>query len=162
MATNKVLEYNSPIQLNIAGLITPGSGNVIATCPITSGLPVVLRGLLATAAGRGEPLGTALIANESPVSPTGGYDGFCSFDHNGGFNLTVTAESAESPVINSAVQPGDTIYANLNSGTYDPVSGLLYGITLDKNPSGVKFGWVALGSLTAGSTGTVTVMLFQR
>ncbi len=161
MATNKRLEYSAPIQLNVANLITPPSGNVIATSPITSGMPVVLRGTLGTASYAGRPTGMALVAQQSPVSPTGGYDGFCSFDHWGAYDLTVTAESAESPVVNSAVQPGDVIYANINSGTYDATTGILYGITLDKNPSGIPFGRVVIGTLTGGTTGIVTVMLFQ-
>lgn len=159
MATNKIFEFNSPIQLNVANLITPGTGNVIATCPIASGNPIVLRGLLGTAARGGFPTGIPMVANESPVSPTGGYDGFCSFDNNGAFNLTVLAESAESPAVNSAVQVGDRIYANINTGTYDATTGILYGMTLDKNPSGILFGWVVQGSLVAGTSGTVGVML---
>lgn len=155
MATNKRLEYASPIQLNVAALIT-GTPPVSA---ILSGAPAVLRGLLATASYKGNPSGLPLVANESAVSPTGGYSNFQSFDQWGAFDLTVLADSAESPAVTSAVQPGDIVYANLNGGTYEATSGLFYGFTLDKNPSGIPFGRVVIGSLVAGATGIVTVML---
>lgn len=156
MATNKRLEYYSPIQLNVATLIT-GTPPVSA---ILSGAPALLRGLKATAVTpQGNPTGMALVANESAVSPTGGFDNFQSFDAWGAFDLTVSALSGESPNVNSAVQPGDVVYANINTGTYDATSGLFYGFTLDKNPSGIPFGRVVVGSLVGGTTGIVTVML---
>jgi len=155
MATNKRLEYVSPIQLNVSNLIT----GTPPTAPIASGAPAVLRGLLATASYKGNPTGLPLVANEAAVSPTGGYSGFQSFDQWGAFDLTVVAESAESPAVNSAVQPGDVVFANVNTGTYDATSGLFYNFTLDKNPSGIPFGRVVIGSLVAGTTGVVTVML---
>jgi hypothetical protein len=157
MATNKRLEYSSPIQLNVAALIT-GTPPVSA---ILSGAPACLRGLKNSASYNGFPNGMALVANNSAVSPTGSFDNFQSFDHCGAFDLTVLAETGESPAVNSAVQPGDVVFANINTGTYEATSGLFYGFTLDKNPSGIPFGRVVLGSLTGGTSGVVTVMLFQ-
>ena len=158
MAANKALEYQSPLQFPVP--VTPASGNTPASSPITSGAPVVIRGTLATAARGGFPQGLGMVANEDPVSPTGGVapGNMCSFDAWGAFNLTVTAERAESPAINSAIAPGDAIYANINTGTFDAATGMFYGFTLDKNPSGVLFG-MALDALASGLTGTIRVML---
>jgi len=158
MANNKVLEYHSPIQLNVLALITVGPP---ATAPALDGNPFMLRGTANQAYG-GNPVGVALVGISNAVSPTGGWDGFCSFDQWGAYNLSVVAQAAESPVVNSKVVPGDRVYANVNTGTHvtnADGSDLWYGFTVDKNPSGVYFGYVVQGTVASGASGTVTVML---
>lgn len=141
MATNKFWERGTPLQFT-------------APSAITSNAPVVMRGSgPQTIAGR--PVGLAMVANADYNSTSG----LVSFDTEGAFMLSVLAESAESPVVNSAVAVGDIIYANINTGTYDAATGIFYGFTLDKNQSGITFGTVVQGSVIAGSTGTVAVRL---
>lgn len=140
MAANKKLERGSPLQF------TSPSG-------IVSGQAVVLRGTTGQSYN-GKPVGLAMVANADYNSTSG----LCSFDLEGAFELSVLAESAESPAVNSAVVPGDWIYANVNSGTFDATTGMFYGFTLDKNQSGIPYG-VALDSITAGATATIRVRL---
>ena len=161
MASNKVYEYHSPIQVNVLAFITVGP-------PATSSFafdsaPFVVIGTPNQAFG-GNPVGVAMVGNENAVSPTGGFTGFVSADAWGAFALTVLAQSAESPAVNSKVVPGDKIYANVNTGTRttnaDGTS-IFTGFTLDKNPSGIYFGYVVPGSPTvaSGASGTAWVMI---
>lgn len=80
-----------------------------------------------------------------------------SFARIGAFFLTVTAKSALSPSTNSAVKPGDAIYADTD-GTLDSTTNVTRGFTLDKNSSGTLFGF-ALDALSTGTTGTIRVAL---
>jgi hypothetical protein len=157
MASNKALEYQAPLQFPVP--VTAASGSTPASSPITSGAPVVLRGT-AGQSYLGVPTGVPMVANESPVSPTGAVapGNMCSFDAWGAYNLTVTAEIGESPVVNQAIKPGDQLFANINTGTYDATTGIFYGFTIDKNQSGVPFGW-AVDAVASGLTATIRVML---
>lgn len=141
MAANKSLERGTPLQF---------------VCPTTvrSGNAVVLRGTLATASEGGRAQGMAMVANEDYNATSG----LCSFDLNGAFLLPVLAESAESPAVNSPVAPGDRLYANINTGTYDAVTGFLTGFTIDKNQSGIYFG-NALDAIGSGLTATIRVRI---
>ena len=158
MAANKRLEYGSPLQLSVMAL---GSYTYL-TYPILTGNPVVLVGS-GSQSYAGLPIGLAMVANETPVSPTGAFDGFGSFDLDGSFELTVLAETGESPAVNSKVVPGDVVFANINTGTktlsIDGNTTLFTGFTLDKNPSGIPFGTVVQGSVAAGQSGLVWVRL---
>lgn len=157
MASNKALEYNSPLQFPVP--VTAASGSTPASSPISSNAPVVLRGT-AGQSYLAAPTGVPLVANESPVSPTGSVapGNMCSFDAWGAFNLTVSAVKAESPAVNEAIKPGDQLFANVNTGTYDATTGMFYGFTIDKNQSGVPFGF-ALDAVASGLTATIRVML---
>lgn len=141
MAANKALERGTPLQF---------------ACPTTvlSGDPVVLRGTLGTASEGGRAQGMAMVANENFNATSG----LCSFDLNGAFLLPAVAESAESPVVNSAIAPGDRLYANINTGTYDAVTGFFTGFTIDKNQSGIYYG-NALDAVGAGLTATIRIRL---
>lgn len=141
MATNKVYERGTPLQL-----VSPST--------ITSNAPAVLRGTTGQSYG-GRATGLAMIANEDYQSSTTRV----SYDLEGCFALSVLAETGESPAVNSTVIPGDIIYANINSGTFDATSGIFSGFTLDKNQSGIPFGTVVQGTVTGGATGTVVVRL---
>lgn len=81
----------------------------------------------------------------------------CSVSRIGAFFVTVTAKSALSPSTNSAVKPGDKIYADTD-GTLDSTTNVTRGFTLDKNSSGTHFGY-ALDALATGTTGTIRVAL---
>ncbi|MGC1650595.1 MAG: hypothetical protein WA741_32635 [Candidatus Sulfotelmatobacter sp.] len=74
----------------------------------------------------------------------------------GVFFLSVTAKSVLSPGTNLAINPGDAIYAD--GGTYDSVSGMTYGFTLDANSGGSFFG-NCLDAVLAGVTQTARVRL---
>jgi hypothetical protein len=156
MAANKALEYQSPLQFPVP--VTPASGNTPASSPITSGMPVVLQGSARGVGGK--LLGVALVANEDAVNPTGGVapGNMCSFDAWGAFWLTVVAESAESPIVAVAIKPGDPIFANITSGTFDATTGIRYGMTLDANPYGILFGF-AIDAIASGLTASIRVML---
>lgn len=109
-------------------------------CPVTvtSGMPVLI-GTLA---------GVALDAYDSSLGGT-------TFELSGSYNLTVIGESAASPVVNSAVKPGDELYAH---GTYDSVTNCLTALTLDKNIDGIPFG-SAEGAVGSGLTAVISVRL---
>lgn len=109
-------------------------------CPsaVTSGMPVCI-GTLA---------GVALDAYDSVLLGT-------TFELSGSYNLTVIAESAASPVVNSAVKPGDELYAH---GTLDSATNVLYNLTIDKNIDGIPFG-SAEAAITSGATAVISVRL---
>ena len=141
MAANKVGERGTPLQC----AVPTNSG-------IKSGDPV----LLGTA-------GLAMVANESDGDTTRPSTGIVSFDVEGIFNLSVVAKTGLSPSVNSAVNPGDTIYAD--GGTLDTNTGIKTGFTLDKNSGGSVFGTAVsitggTGPLIAGgSTAVIAVRL---
>lgn len=99
----------------------------------------------------------ALVAETSYTEPGSLVPtGNIACDLIGVFYLTVTAKSALSPGTNKAVAPGDAIFAD--GGTYDSVSGMTYGFTLDSNSSAVFFG-NSLDAVVAGVTQVVRVRL---
>lgn len=71
------------------------------------------------------------------------------------YNLTVIAQSTQSPVSGLALKVGDELFA---SGTYDATTNVTYSLTIDKTRGNVPFG-NALDALASGLTGTVTVRL---
>lgn len=145
MAANKVFETNASVSVAIpTGLL--------------SGAPVVLQGT--QRAVRGAARGLPGILDTDSSDPNGTAYPLVAIDLTGGFTLPVLAESGESPVVNSAVAVGDLLYANVNTGTYDATTGIFYGFTIDKNQSGVPFG-VALGTVPAGTTASIPVMLIR-
>jgi hypothetical protein len=98
----------------------------------------------------------ALVCQSSYTPPTGVASGFCSYAAWGVFNLTVVGKSSIGGG-GLAFFPGDTVYAD--GGTYDPLSGMLYGFTLNGNSTGgVKFG-VTLDPILSGATTIVRVRL---
>lgn len=147
MAANKYFEQGSPLNV-------PVSAGIAAS--ILTSLPIMVQG--GNRAVGGKMRGLAGVINESATDAFGNVRPNVSVDVSGAFNLPVLAESAESPVINSAVQFGDQLYANQNTGTYDATTGLWYGFTIDKNQSGAPFG-TALGAVPAGTTATIPVRL---
>lgn len=56
---------------------------------------------------------------------------------NGTFKLTVIGETAASPQVTAAVNPGDKLYA---SGTLDSTTNVTYNLTIDKNSGNTLFG----------------------
>jgi hypothetical protein len=100
------------------------------------------------------------VANASqPASGTQPYDsnsGYFSIDTEGVFNFTVKAQVSSSPSAGAAIKPGDAIFAD--GGTFDSITGVTYGSTLDKDSNGTFVG-LSLDSLSAGSTGTIRVAL---
>lgn len=138
---------------------TPASLTLTTPTAIATGDPVVLQG--ADRAALGRQRGKALVANQSAQELAGGITttfAQISFDAWGAFLLPVVAKSSESPDVNSAIQAGDPIFANINTGTYDATSGIWYGFTLDNNQSGCFFG-IALDPVIAGATTSIRVLL---
>lgn len=109
-------------------------------CPsaVTSGMPVCIGTLAAV----------ALDAYDSSLVGT-------TFELSGSYNLTVVAESAASPVVNSAIKVGDELYAH---GTLDSTTNVLYNLTIDKNVDGIPFG-SAEAAVTSGATAVISVRL---
>ena len=133
MAANKAFETSTPLQIQIPSNVT-----------FTSGQPILFGAI-------------AGVCNfTAPDTTYPNTSGQMSIDVAGGFNLTVTAQSTLSPAVNSAVAPGDKLYAD--GGTKDAATGVTYGFTLDKNTGGAYFG-TAMDALTTGTTGTIRVRL---
>lgn len=98
-------------------------------------------------------LGTmAIVAQESYSSARQS-----SFARIGAFFLTCTAKSSLSPSVNSAIKPGDKIYAD-SDGTTDAATNVTRGFTLDKASGGTFFGY-ALDDLATGTSGVIRVAL---
>lgn len=122
----------------------------------------------ATTIASGAPLlfgkGTHVIAccacePQTNVPPIPVYDsgtGYISVDAEGVWSLSVSATTSGSPSAGANINPGDAIYAD--GGTYDPVTGITYGIKLDVDTGGTFFG-IALDALAAGLTANIKVIL---
>ena len=142
MAINKVLETNSPLQVAV-----PAS---LAYPVLLTSVPLLLGTL-------------AMVANENNGDATRPATGNVSTDTSGAFRLTVTAATGLSPLVGSAINPGDKIYAD--GGTTDATTGIKYGFTLDKNSGGTLFGTAVSTTgqtgplLGAGATGAIAVLL---
>lgn len=118
---------------------------------ITSGNPYIF--------GRGTRTIAGVAAESQVATGTANYDtnsGYFTMDIEGAFNLPVKASTQSSPSAGAAINPGDAVYAD--GGTYDPTSGVTYGITLDNDTNGTFFG-IALDAVSAGQTTTIRVML---
>lgn len=107
-------------------------------CPtaVTSGMPV----LIGTLAG---------VALDAYDSSTGG----TTFELTGDYNLTVIAQSTQSPVSGLQLNPGDELFA---SGTLDAPTNITYNLTIDKTRGNTPFGnWdgpvVSFGVTAVGS-----------
>lgn len=72
--------------------------------------------------------------------------------------LTVVAEHSKSPASNTAIAPGDPIFAE-DDGTYDPVTGCYYLFTLNADATNGHYFGSSLDTLAAGTTGTIRVRL---
>lgn len=108
--------------------------------------------------GRGTcpSFGIAGVAATSYTPPTGTPTGLITLDTEGAFYLSVVAKD-DIGGSNITMEVGHAVYAT--GGTYDPVTGCLYGFTLTGNATaGVYFGNV-LDAIVAGQTSTVRVRL---
>ena len=138
MATNKEAERYSQFTL-----LMPTGVN------IASGQPLIL----------GETYCSAGVAQDAQNTSNPNYDsnsGYLSVDVEGVYNLTVVAETLGSASAGAAFKTGDAVFAS--GGTFDPISGILYGFTLCNDPNGVLFGQI-LQPLAAGTSATVPVLL---
>ncbi len=140
MATNKNQERMSVIQL-----LQP------VGVAITSGQLLIF----------GESYTCAGVAQESQVASGAppAYDsgsGYIAVDFEGVYNLSVQGFAAASPTVPAAIKRGDPVFAS--GGTYDPVSGVTYGVTLDADKTG-NFVGLALDPVAAGATTTIRVLL---
>lgn len=141
MATNKGAERYSSF-----GLLMP------ANTAIASGQPLLF----------GRTYVSAVVATEAQTASltTGpAYDnntGYINCDFEGLYFLTVVAETLGSVSAGAAFNNGDMVFAS--GGTYDPVSGITYGVTLCNDPNGDPFGQI-MQPLAAGTTAVVAVLL---
>lgn len=78
---------------------------------------------------------------------------------NGSFNLFVISRSANSPLVNTSIKPGDKLY--VSGGTLDATTNVRYGGTIDANPSGTFIGYYdpTQAAMTSGAGATVGVLL---
>ena len=77
----------------------------------------------------------------------------------GSYALTVVGQSAESPVVNAQINPGDKIYA---TGTLDATTNVTYNLTLDKNSSNTLFGSLDDVKILAGVTNTAAIVKLKE
>ncbi len=121
-------------------------GRYLINVPVPAGVAVNDPVLVGTMAG----VILALQPIPTPDSPTSGTIDLgedC-------YNLTVIAVTSVSPVVTSAVKPGDRIYA---TGTLDATTNITYNLTLSKASGGALFG-NALSAITAGVTDTSCIV----
>ncbi len=99
------------------------------------------------------------VAQEAQNTTNPPYDsnsGYLTLDPEGAYNLSVIARTQSSPSAGAAINRFDPIFAD--GGTFDVTSGITYNNTLDADSSGTFIG-LALDPLTAGTTGTIRVLL---
>jgi len=130
--------------------------NLLSPVGANSGIGPLSNDPIVLGRGTSPSFGMALVCQSSYTPPTGTPSGFCSYAAWGVFNLTVQGKSSIGGG-GLAFFPGDTVYAD--GGTYDPLSGMLYGFTLNGNSTGgVKFG-VVLDPVLSGASTIVRVRL---
>lgn len=114
-----------------------------ALCPTTvkAGDPVLLGKIPA-------------VALDDYQSVTGG----TTFLLNGTFALTVIGQTAESPAVHAAINPGDKLYA---TGTLDVTTNITTGLTIDANSSNTFFGNLDPSYVQVASGATDTVAQVQ-
>ena len=143
MATNKNQERYATLSLLMPSGITINSNSVLLFGRNQGGRNHIMVG----------------IAQESQSSTNPAYDnnsGFLTVDFEGVYNLSVTGQASKSPAAGAAIKPGDEVFAD--GGTYDPVSGITYGNSLDVDVNGTFIG-IALDPVAAGATSTIRVIL---
>ncbi|SRR6266700_4777191 len=139
MATNKNIErfatfqFLQPVGINIA------SGQALLFGKGTHQIPCV-----------------ACEAQNTTLPPYDSNTGYISVDATGVYNLSVHANTSGSVSAGAQINPGDPVFAD--GGTYDPVSGLTYGITLSADANGSFFG-LSMDKLVAGTIGTIRIIL---
>lgn len=140
--------------LGAAGTAVFGMMNQLYT-----GTPSSRRGILCpSTVVSGDPLfvgNDPCVALDTYQSAVGG----CTALFDGSFNLFVISRSANSPLVNTVLKPGDKIYAS--GGTRDATTNVLSGFTLDGNSSGLFFGVLdpSQTAMTSGAGATVGVKI---
>ena len=108
------------------------------------------------------PAGSPIIVGTEPGVtldlPQANVNG-CTVLFNGSFNLTVYATSADSPQVNSQINPGDNLFAE--TYTYDATTNVYYNLHINKNISGKAFGRLDPSSpaVPAGTSATAAVQI---
>lgn len=112
--------------------------NVPVPSAVTVGMPILI-GQLAGVVLALQPLPTPT----SPTTATIDLGEDC-------YNLTVIAQSTQSPVSGLAIKPGDELFA---SGTYDATTNVTHSLTIDKTRGNTPFG-NSLDAIASGVTST--------
>jgi Uncharacterized conserved protein (DUF2190) len=120
-----------------------------AGATIASGAPLLF-GEIYTMAG------VTIEAQDPANPPQDSNTGYLSVDFEGVYNLSVQGKVSASPSAGAAIKRGDPVFAD--GGTYDAVSGITRGFTLNANSGGAFFG-LALDPVAAGATTTIRVVL---
>ncbi len=97
---------------------------------------------------------TAQAASGTPVFDDN--SGFITVQVEGAVNVAVAGFVSKSPSAGAAIKRGDAVYAD--GGTFDSVTGITYGLTLDADSSGSFYG-LAMDPVAAGATTTIRVIL---
>ncbi len=116
--------------------------NVLVPAACTVGMPVLV-GTLSGVILALQPIPTPT----SPVSATIDTGADC-------YNLTVIAQSSQSPVSGLAIGVGDELFA---SGTYDATTNVTYNLTIDKTRGNTPFG-NSLSAIASGVTNTACIV----
>lgn len=108
--------------------------------------------------GTSPSFGLAGVSETNYTPPTGTPTGFCSVNFEGVFNLSVIAKASTGGA-SLAFAPGDKVYAA--GGTYDIVTGCLYGFTLNGDGTNGTYFGNTLDAIAGGVTQIVRVRLKQ-
>ena len=138
--TNKLAERLSTLVLKMP-----------ANTAIASGQVVIFGDGTHYMAGVAAEAQTASLTTGPPYDNNSGY---LTIDFNGVFNVTVVAETLGSVSAGAAINIGDAIYAS--GGTFDPLTGITYGVTLCADKNGAFVG-LSLATLAAGTTAVIPV-----
>lgn len=130
MATNQAIDGRWRINVPVPSAVTVGMPVLVGTM---SGVVIAL-----------QPIPTP----GSPTTATVDTGEDC-------YNLTVIAQSTQSPVSGLAIKVGDELFA---SGTYDSTTNVTYNLTIDKTRGNTPFG----NSLTAIASGVTSTSCVVR
>jgi hypothetical protein len=96
----------------------------------------------------------AQTANNATGPTYDNNSGYLTVDFNGVFNVPVVAETLGSVSAGAQINIGDSIYAS--GGTYDPLTGITYGVTLCRDTN-ASFVGISLAKVAAGTCATIPV-----
>jgi hypothetical protein len=130
---------------------------------VYSGTPTSRRQVVLPDVAQFNTAGQPILIGNQPAVTLDAYQssvGGCTVLLNGSFALTVIGRSANSPLVNSQVNPGDPLYVSPNTGTKDATTNVTYGFVLDKNVAGIPFGRLdpSTTAIAAGATNTAATV----
>lgn len=139
MAINQAYEQFNRFMFQAPSGVNINSGDVLIFGKSTHAIP-----------------GVAETAQNTTNPPYDDNSGFITMQVTGAVNVSVTGSAQKSPSAGAAINRGDPVFAD--GGTFDPITGITYGSTLDADTNGTFFG-LAMDPVVAGATTTIRVIL---